>query len=139
MMTDGVSRFSRATHRSNHRSNNNNNNNNNMNRSHSSSPTSHQLQMFFIFALGLVLVIKAGIVEVKLEKAQLRGISERVRGGDGYSHLNHLSGDEYYKAPTVMNDARSVLEKDDERDVVEGDSPSEAYFMDAVEKLENGG
>eukprot|EP00985_Skeletonema_marinoi_P031977 scaffold37958_cov229-Skeletonema_marinoi.AAC.3 len=130
MMTDGVSRFSRATHRSNHRSNNNNN----MNRSHSSSPTSHQLQMFFIFALGLVLVIKAGIVEVKLEKAQLRGISERVRGGDGYSHLNHLSGDEYYKAPTVMN-----AEKDDERDVVEGHSPSEAYFNDAVDKLENGG
>ena len=128
MMTDGISRSSRSTYRSNHRSRNNNN----MNHPHSPSFTSQQWQMLLIFALGLVLVIKAGIVEVKLEKAQLRG-------GDRYSHLNHLSGDEYYKAPTVVN-GRSLEDGEDEGDVGAGeDSPSETYFKDAVEKLESAG
>mmetsp|Transcript_9646 Transcript_9646/g.15766 ORF Transcript_9646/g.15766 Transcript_9646/m.15766 type:complete len:1241 (+) Transcript_9646:107-3829(+) len=128
MMTDGISRSSRSTYRLNHRSRNNNN----MNHPHSPSFTSQQWQMLLIFALGLVLVIKAGIVEVKLEKAQLRG-------GDRYSHLNHLSGDEYYKAPTVVN-GRSLEDGEDEGDVGAGeDSPSETYFKDAVEKLESAG
>jgi hypothetical protein len=124
MMTDGVSRFSRATHRS---------SSYHINRPHY--PTSNQWQMGLIFALGLVLVIKAGIVEVKLEKAQLRGISGR--GGDNFSHLNHLSGDDYYKSHAV--DSSRSLEKEDETDAVEGGSLAETYFKKAVEKLENGG
>jgi len=126
-MTDEGSRFSRSTNRSNR-----------LNRSHSSSITSHQWQMLLIFALGLVLIIKAGIVEVKLEKTQLRGIRDRVvRGGNTNSHLDHSSGGGYFEAPTVMN-ARSLVEEVNS-DAAEEDSPSETYFKEAVKKLENGG
>jgi hypothetical protein len=140
--TDGISRSTRSTYRSNRRSRSNNNDGNNTNLQ---SFTSQQWQMLLLFALGLVLVIKAGIVEVKLEKSQmLRGVGG---GGDRYSHLDHLSGSDYYKAPTVMN-ARSLEEgggggdDEEESDVGGGEdssSPSETFFKDAVEKLESEG
>ena len=127
-MTDGLSRFSRGSHRSNQYQYN-------MNRG----PTSNQYQMGIIFALGLVLVLKAGIVEVKLENTQLRGIIGGGGGGEGdnYSPLNHLSGGSYYQKPTVVN-ARALEVDEENNDVIDEDSPSETFFKDAVEKLEYG-
>jgi hypothetical protein len=90
--------------------------------------------MMLIFALGCVLILKAGVVEIKLEKSQLRGGG----GTDKYSHLNHLQGSEYYKSPTVVNAADSVRSLEKKEEEGDGGGEAENYFKEAVEKLESG-